>query len=276
MRYRYPAISALLACLCIDGALARDGQNMAPFDRPAQTQRATIKQGDDKKEIRCFTFAHLMVKEIDAGEVGDEQISFLPVASPGEKLPCQAKAAANERVISGDTWSGYFLGAKGDYVFLSAEDGVNGGLGFAVYRGADTTSIFQDSVKFDRDRLQFQTVATDGGGLKLRYTRVYSAKCSVQTEGAGCWTQIAAATHLPPLPAPDCAAGYKRAKQEMAAARCEAQSRRNNAACLKAEIDRQSADDAAPSVVDYVVDVSLGSSQTITPAGNALSCRPSD
>jgi hypothetical protein len=246
----------------------------APFDPPLQTRRVTLA---GNKEVRCFSFAHLMVKEIDAHEIADEQISILPLASPTERPPCQARNATNERVIPSDNWSGYFLGVKGDYVFLSAEDGVNSGLGFSVYRGADTNSVFQDSVRFDHDRTQFQSVAVDGSGLKLRYTRVFSGKCSMQTDGAACWPQIAAASHVPPTPAPDCSAGYLRAKQEMAAARCEVQKRKNNSACLKAEMDRQAADDASPSVIDYVVDVSLQPpNQTIAPVGGVLACRPAD
>jgi hypothetical protein len=99
----------------------------------------------------------------------------------------------------------------------------------------------------------------------------------MQTDGAACWPQIAAASHVPPTPAPDCSAGYLRAKQEMAAARCEVQKRKNNSACLKAEMDRQAADDASPSVIDYVVDVSLQPpNQTIAPVGGVLACRPAD
>ncbi len=272
---QFKLLAAALGLLCCLGqsAFAREGQNSAPFDRPLQARRVTVPQ----KEIRCFTFTHVMVKEIDAHEVGDEQISFLPLASATDRPPCQVKNAANERVIPIDSWSGYFLGVIGDYVFLSAADGVDGGLGFSVYRGADTSSVFQDSVKFARDHLQFQTVTADGTGVKLRYNRVYSAKCSVQTEGATCWTQIAAATHLPPSPAPDCAAGYLHAKQEMAAARCEVQSRKNNPACLKAEIAKQSDADTSPSVIDYAVDISLQPpNQTNTPVGGALACRPAD
>jgi hypothetical protein len=275
MRLERLAIAiALLACLCPGGAAARDGQNIAPFDRPQQTRQ--VKLGKSK-DVRCFTFAHLMVKEIDAGEIGDEQISILPLTSPGARPRCQAANVSGEIVIPAASWGGYFLGVKGDYVFLSAEDGVNNGLGFSVYRGADPTSVFQDSVKFDRDRTLFQSVAIDGTGLRMRYTRVFSGKCSVQTEGAACWARIAAAAHLPEAPAPDCAAGYLRSKQEMAAARCEALSRKKNPACLKAEMERQAGDEASPSVIDHLVDVSLRPpNQTIAPVGGALSCRPAD
>jgi hypothetical protein len=264
----------LLAAIGTDGAFAREGQSVAPFDRPQLTQR--VKLGKDK-EARCFIFAHLRVKEIDAGEVGDEQISVLPLASSAARPPCQAGNAAGEIVIPTMNAGSYFLGVKGEYVFLSAADGVNNGLGFSVYRGADPTNLFRDSVKFDRERTLFRSIALDGTGLRMRYVQVFSGTCSVQTEGAACWAQIAAAAHVPPTPAPDCAAGYLRSKQAMAAARCEIQPRKNKAVCLKAEMDRQAADDASPSVIDHVVDGSLQPpNQTITPVGGALSCRPAD
>jgi hypothetical protein len=84
---RYAAAAALLtllASLWPPSAFAREGQNVAPFDRPSQTRRVVVGPSPsthgEKKEVRCYTFAHVMVKEIDAGEVGDEQISLLPVA----------------------------------------------------------------------------------------------------------------------------------------------------------------------------------------------------
>ena len=101
MRFeRLVAVVALLACLCPNAAFARDGQSAAPFDRPVQTRHAA--QG--KKEVRCFTFAHLMVKEIDAREIGDEQISILPLASPTQRPPCQARNVVNERMIPTASW----------------------------------------------------------------------------------------------------------------------------------------------------------------------------
>jgi hypothetical protein len=262
----------LLALLCPSAASAREGQNVAPFDRPLRTR--LVHAG--KQEVRCYSFAHVMVKEIDAGEIGDQQISLLPIASPTDRPPCQARNVANEHVIPAESWNGYFHGAKDDYVFLSAGDGVNGGLGFSVYRGADPTSLFQDSVKFEHDRVRLQSIAGDAAGLRLRYTRVYTGPCSVQTEGAACWGRIAAATHLPPETPPDCAAGYLRAKQELASARCES-AHHKTAACIKQEIDGMKADDASPSVIGYDADVTIQPPQTSTqPAGGPVACWPAD
>jgi hypothetical protein len=262
----------LLAGLWPPATFAREGQNVPPFERPLQTKR--VRAG--KQEIRCHSFAHVMVKEIDAGEVGDAQISLLPIASATDRPACQANNAANEHVIPSDSWSGYFLGAKDDYVVFSAEDGVNGGLGFSVYRGADPASLFQDAVKFEHDRVRFQSIAGDAAGLRLRYTRVYTAPCSAQTEGAACWARIAAATHLAPETPPDCAAGYQRAKQELASARCEI-AHHKTAACIKQEIDGMTADDATPSVIGYDADVEIRPPQTsIQPAGGPVACWPAD
>lgn len=273
------AMLAVLACVWSPTAFAREGQNTAPFDRPLQARRVILGPSssgkDEKKEVRCFTFAHVMVKEIDAGEVGDEQISILPLAAAG-RPPCQARDVPGEHVIPSESWTGYFLGASSGYVFLSAEDGVNGGLGFAVYRAADATSLFQDAVKLDGGRARFRSIVVDGTGLRLRYARVYSGHCSVQTEGAACWARIAAEAHLPASPAPDCAAGYLRAKQELAAARCEI-AHRKDAACVKEEMQGMQADGASPSVIGYDVEVVLQPPrQAIGPAGGAVSCWPAD
>ena len=262
----------MLPLLMASAASAREGQNVAPFDRPLQTR--LVHAG--KQEVRCYTFAHVMVKEIDAGEIGDEQISLLPIAAPTDRPPCQAKNVANEHVIPAESWSGYFHGAKDDYVFLSAGDGVNGGLGFSVYRGADPTGLFQDSIKFEQDRFRLQSIAGDAAGLRLCYTRVYTGPCSVQTEGVACWARIAAATHLPPETPPDCAAGYLRAKQELASARCET-AHHKTAACIRHEIDGMKADDASPSVIGYDVDVTIQPPRTsLQPAGGPVACWPAD
>ena len=60
-----------------------------------------------------------MVKEIDTAEVGDDQISVLPLKSPTERPACQAANAPGEKIVPNDTWSGYFLGVKAGYLFLS-------------------------------------------------------------------------------------------------------------------------------------------------------------
>lgn len=274
MRRTAIAILVLLASsLYPSAASAREGQSAPPFDRPLQTRH--VRAGE--LEVRCYTYSRVMVKEIDAGEVGDQQISLVPITPPADRPPCQVKNLANEHVIPIESWSGYFHGAKDGYVFLSAGDGVNRGLGFSVYHGGDPASLFQDALKFERERGRFQSIAGDTAGLALHYTRVYTGPCSVQIDGAACWARIAAETHLPLASQPDCAAGYLRAKQELANARCEIAHRKNNTACIKREIDGMKADDASPSVIGYDVEVLIQPPQTsIRPAGGPVACWPAD
>jgi hypothetical protein len=164
------------------------------------------------------------------------------------------------------------------YYFLSAADGQNSGMLFAVFRSDDPARLlFHDLMKVDHDRIQLQSVSTDGSRLHLSYTRLYAAPCSVPTDGAACWARIVADTHVAATPAPDCAAGYLRVKQELAAWGCERRSLSGDAACLRTEMRRQEYVDTVPSVIGYDVDVVLQpSGPQMTPMSAASSCWPTD
>jgi hypothetical protein len=273
-------VLALLACLGLtQGAGADDA---SPFDRPLQTRRVTLGPSPNspgqQNVVRCSTYAGFMVKEIDTGEVGDDQISVLSLASPDERPACQAANRQGEKIVPSRTWGGYFLGVKAGYLFLSAEDGVNSGMGFAVLHGDDPTHLlFQDVATLEHDRVQLQAVSVEGDRLHLRYTRLYAAPCSVQADGATCWARIVAETHVAATPAPGCAAGYLRAKRELAAGRCEAQSHPGDAACVRKEMQGMADWDASPSVIGYGVDVVVGpGGPQVTATGPAGSCWPAD
>jgi hypothetical protein len=281
MRRGVPAVVlALLAGLCLAEGARADGA--APFDQPLQTRRVTLGPSPNspgqQSVVRCTTYAGFMVKEIDTAEVGDDQISVLPLQSATERPACQAANRPGEKIVPGDTWGGYFLGVKAGYVFLSAADGVNGGMGFAVLRGDDPTRLlFQDLATIEHDRISLPVVSVEGERLHLRYTRLYAAPCSVPADGATCWARIVAETHVPPAPAPDCASGYLRAKQELAAGRCEAQSHKGDAACMREEMEGMADWDASPSVIGYGVDVVVGpGGPQVAATGAAGSCWPAD
>jgi len=273
-------VLAQLACPCLaQGAGADD---TSPFDRPLQTQRVVLGPSPNtpgqQSVVRCHTYAGLMVKEIDTAEVGDDQISVLPLQSAAERPACQAANRRGEKIVPNDTWGGYFLGVKAGYLFLSAKDGVNGGLGFAVLRAEEPTRLlFQDLATIEHDRIRLRAISVEGDGLRLRYTRLDAAPCSVQTDGAACWARIVAETHVPPTPPPDCAAGYLRAKRELAAGRCEAQAHPGDAACLSKEMQGMADWDTSPSVIGYDVDVVVGpGGPQMTAMGAAGSCWPAD
>jgi hypothetical protein len=246
------------------------------FDPPLSTQKVVLpasKSTPNKTTVTCRYYPHFMVKEVDEGEIGAAQLSVVPIDATTPKPACQRKNVASEKVVNSDDWSGYFSGVKGDYVFFDAEDGVNGGLGFAVVGSNDAKKLFEDTA-FGK----LHSLALDGPTLTLRYARNFAGDCSVLHEGAGCWSKIAAAASLPSAPQPDCVAGYTKAKNELAKGRCEAQ-KKSGPACLAAalkEIEAQKWDEA-PSVIVYEAETVLkpGSSST-RPLGGTLSCHPSD
>lgn len=188
-----------LTCVCVHGAMAAD----SGFDKPLKVAHAALPRDKDnpqaKPEVRCSTFAKFMVKEIDLGEEGAEQLSILPAK---EDRPCRKENAPDEKIVSEHDWSGYFKGATGDYIFFDADDGWNGGLGFAVFT-PDAKKIFDDVAKNG-----MSVGSVQENGLVLRYVRVYGAKCSLgDANAAACWMTVRAQTGID-APMPDCAKLY--------------------------------------------------------------------
>jgi hypothetical protein len=270
---------ALVAALCASALLAPVA-SAAPaatsvFDPPLKTQKVTlpVAKGAPKTVLTCRYYAHFMVKQVDEGEVGAAQLSVVPVVAGAPKPACQRKNLPSEKVVNPNDWTGYFKGVKGDYVLFDADDGVNGGLGFAVVAAGNAKKLFEDSAVGS-----LHSLALEGNVLTLRYKRSFAGSCSVPREGAPCWAKIAAATGQGSAPQPDCAAGYLKAKNEMAKGRCEAQ-KKAGPACLAAalrELDAQRWNEA-PSVIAYEAETVLKPGQSSTrPLGGGLSCHPSD
>src|SRR5437762_13467468 len=95
---RLAAVSFALAAALPACAASYDGE--APFEKAAET--STVKLGPSdaappaEKEVRCFYFPRLMVKELDEREIGDTQISYM-IGGPGQQIPeCTDKPIAGE------------------------------------------------------------------------------------------------------------------------------------------------------------------------------------
>jgi len=254
------------------------GAKPTVFDAPVTTERIRLgtPRGEPagKRELACFHFAELRVKQLDLGEVGAAQLSILPYKPGAKRVVCQKKSAPGEIVIPADTWSGYFAGAKAGYVFFEAEDGTNGGLGFAVFDGRTGAKLFSDLAVGD-----IRSAEPIEGGIKLSYRRALVGDCSIPVGGTSCWSEIV--QHMPGVkaePMPDCAAGYLKAKSDMARGRCEAQ-RDKSETCFQNEmklLDEQKWD-TAPSVIGYDVEALIKhTEQSVTATGDQLSCWPSD
>ena len=177
------------------------------FDTPKDTQviklPADLANPQAKPKRTCTYYPGFVVKEIDMGEVGAADLSITAIS--GEAPKCE-RDIAHEVNIDPETWSGYFKGAKGDFVFFDGEDGWNGGMPFAVFNGKTGRKLFSDTRKGDT----YHAVETAGGALMLRYRRVWPGPCSLMADAKGCWKKIVAATALPDAVRPDCTVAYRK------------------------------------------------------------------
>ncbi len=178
------------------------------FDKPLDKQIVKLLADPDTPQAKpkrsCFYYPGFMVKEVDLGEVGADELAIAPIAKGGQKLSCDAKTA-HEIVIKSDDWSGYFEGVKGDFVFFTSGDGVNGGMPFAVFN-KDGKKLFEETAGTEL----FRSIALSDGGIAMRYRRVFKAPCSLYADAKGCWKKIMAVTSLPEAARPDCAAAYEK------------------------------------------------------------------
>jgi hypothetical protein len=245
----------------------------ASFDAP--TFKKTVDLGPSRSspgtraKVTCYFFPHFLVKEVDMGEKGAQRLAV--VAGKSKDHTCSRLRDPGERVINPDEWSGYFKGVKGDLVFFDADDGVNGGLGFAVYDSKTMKKIFDDVALGE---LKF----SDAGGdhTTLAYTRVVDGGCIVPNEQNACWDKIKTKLGLESASAPDCKAGYENSAQQLAKGRCQAQNA-DNPQCVAKEIElarRQTND--ANSVIAYPVEVVLSANPAIKPVAGNTRCWPSD
>jgi hypothetical protein len=283
LRRGYTELGARKFCLLIlvvlvswwsmSWGMARAG---SPYDRPLRVRHVNLKpdplNAQVKRNITCFDYDRFVVKQIDFGEVGAESLSIIPVGKEGT-VPCRQTRERQESVISSDSWSGYFKGAKSDCCIFTAADGINGGLGFMVFSASGKKKLFEDIAEKG-----IESIDTAQGRLKLRYQRVFASKCSAVTEGAACRDTIAGQTGVSVESLLPCAGSYEAAKREMAKTRCESE-RTGYGLCMEKELKVLDGQhwEATPTVIVYEVEAVLGGKQpVIKPLGNVLVCRPAD
>jgi len=247
-----------------------------PFDAPLKVR--TLRLPPDpanpkvKRQLTCSYYRSIVVKQVDFGEVGADRLALLPVLSSSATL-CHVERDPNEYVIPPETWSGYFEGVKAAYAFFNAPDGVNGGLGFMVFRIYDRKVLFEDVAQRGLKLIEFEQ-----GALRLRYQRVFTGNCSVLSTGETCPDSIVHDTGVAVASLSICGRGYQAAKQAMASGRCAARGV-HQASCVTDELAKLEAQkwDQAPSVIVYEVEAVLnGGTVAITPRSDALACHPSD
>jgi hypothetical protein len=252
------------------------------FDKPVSKRTVDLGGSSSSPQahakVTCYFFPTFMVKEVDFGEKGASRLAIVP-SSKRNLPPCSRLRDQTEKVVNPDDWSGYFKGVKGNLVFFDADDGVNGGMGFAVYDAKTGAKIFDDTALGELDFPDTNSGTPTGAPAKavtLQYVRVVDGGCAVPKDPSGCWDKIRTRLGLGNAAAPDCKAGYEQSAQELAKGRCQAKNN-DNAQCVAKEIAlaRQQAG-AANSVIVYPVETVLASNGTVKPAPGDLRCRPAD
>ena len=248
------------------------------FDKPLSRKKVDLGPSPSSSETRakvtCYFFATFMVKEVDMGDKGAARLAIVPVAR-GVIPGCTRTQGKTEKVINPKEWSGYFKGVKNDFVFFDADDGVNGGVGFAIYDAKTGNKVFEDSAS---GPLEFTT--SQDRQLSVRYSRVLDGECAVPKEKAACWERIqqkmGTGSGSLSISMPDCEKGYEESAQNIAKSRCEAQNT-DNADCAAREIKlaREQWSDAS-SMVSYPVEVVLDAQRVIKPMAGTMKCWPAD
>jgi hypothetical protein len=241
------------------------------FDKPLREIHTTLPPDPDnpyfkKPLLSCYYFRNFMVKQLDFGEKGAEQLSILRYwLKDNKEPPCLRANATDEMVIGPREWSGYFEGVKSDFIFFVSADGSDGGSSFAVFDAVDAWKIFVDAEKVTNNATEFTTLALlnhpeneNDAVLELRYRRVYRAPCSLRADEKNCWSLIRHITGLMESLPPNCSIAYG-AKEKAYP---------ENATSLKTD----------PSVITYDVEVVLdsGSAVRVTPVSKAMECYPAE
>lgn len=244
------------------------------FDKPRY--KRTVDLGPsrytpgNRGKVSCYYFAGFMVKEVDLGEKGADKLAIVPI--PKGVVPrCTRARSKDEKVVNPDDWSGYFKGVKNNLVFFDADDGVNGGMGFAVYDSNTGRKIFEDVALGPLDFPEAQ-----GSQVSIKYTRVLDSQCNVPQDESACWAKITKAIGLDNAAIPDCKKGYEQSAQELAKGRCQAQ-KTETTQCLDRELPlARSQTKDANSIIAYAVEVVLDQQPTTKPVSGDLRCWPSD
>ena len=249
------------------------------FDKPLSKKVVDLgpSESDPKShgkkthgKVTCYYYPDFMVKEVDLGEKGAERLAIVP-ADKTAAAACTRARSKTENVINPDEWSGYFKGVKGKLVFFDADDGWNGGVGFAVYDAETMKKIYEDVALGE-----FKFSDASGPDVSIAYTRVVDGGCNLPKEQGACWSIIQKKFSLTAGAAPDCKAGYEKSAQAMAKARCSGNPK-NDPQCMTKELSlaRQQANDAS-SVISYPVSVVLGPNPIVNPVIGNVRCWPSD
>jgi len=146
--------------------------------------------------------AELAIKEYnDKGMKGAEWMSITPITGQ-QAPPCSREHGPGEKVFKeeGDERLGYFRGVKGDYVFFTAADGINGGMPFSVHDSNTGKVAFADSAYWGgmwnkppepSPFNDLRVTSVPGQPLTLTYLRVVATECDLHLwKKDACWGRV--------------------------------------------------------------------------------------
>jgi hypothetical protein len=210
-----------------------------------------------------------MVKEVDEGEKGAAELAIVPNTHVIPK--CGQAKYESEMVVNAEEWSGYFKGVKDNFVFFDADDGWNGGMGFAIYEARTGQKIFSDSAVGPISFLD-----RPGKAVTIKYERAVEAECVIHKAPSECWQKIRKDLGLEGETAPGCKAGYEKSAVALAKGRCQAQNT-SNRECMEKEIAlARKQTDESPSVIAYRAEVVLDANPVVKPLPGNVHCWPAD
>lgn len=200
-------IAAAIACVStsliaqtFDKPLRKVVRDLGPSPHylPAQGVRSVLS---------CFYYGNLLVKEYVDDQMGATWIAVVP-HNRTQSPPCVSKHGSDERVISPKEWFGRFIGVAGNWVFLEADENVNG-LNFGVYDVQSAKVIFADVAYDHREtdsiiRPNLKVVQLGLKNTALRYTRVVVADCALAKEDIACWNKVRKKWNIPSETMPRC------------------------------------------------------------------------
>jgi len=207
---RSPLLAALLALFLPASLLAQTDSPDATFDTPIEKKVVDfgLSSGNPpggqnmRIKLSCYIYASFMIKEYnDKGMKGAEWMSITPITGQ-QAPPCSREHGPGEKVFKeeGDERLGYFRGVKGDYVFFTAADGINGGMPFSVHDSNTGKVAFADSAYWGgmwnkppepSPFNDLRVTSVPGQPLTLTYLRVVATECDLHLwKKDACWGRV--------------------------------------------------------------------------------------
>jgi hypothetical protein len=209
---KHPIGVALVIVAIVSGYSAFGSARMTePFDKPVRETVVDLGQSrylrpstSSRILLACFYYPTFMVKQLDdPGMKGTLWVTFGPILN-GQTPPCRRSHGSTERFIAKGWWG--FIGVKGQFLFLEAADGEDGGMPVRILDLKTRRKVFEDSISLTDFGIDF-SYAPDGR-MSMRYLRVVRGDCSISKGGEICWNRFRQQFGLELASAPTCT-GYE-------------------------------------------------------------------